>query len=703
MPRRCTSAERLAHAGCEAGEVPAAGACVPAAPQWTCPPGFVTGPGPVNDAGLPACEPDPADCGTDAFGGVQDAPNVRFLDINAPKGGDGTRAKPLNSLSLAVAVVPAGGTLAIAAGTYPSATLSKPITLVGRCAAMVSLVSTWSASVSASGSTPGLRVVRSVTLTGSNRGASSIVGHALELRRVWVHATAQTGLYAAKPSSSIAARECVIDEGGLPTKMYDDGVQVRSGAQIALRDVRISGSRGRGAYVRDAGTALTARDVLIDGVVDNFVAAASSTLPGHGILLSGGARVDLRRVRVLGCREIGVQVGDDGTVLTAVGLDISHSRPSAAGKNGNGMLVSKGARADIAGARIWGNQTSGIYVTGALSTARLTGLLAGEQRADPAASLGGYAVHVHDGAHVELLSSSLVANTDAGVAVGKGARLSVQASLITQTKATSKGGAGGSAVVVLTGGRLDMVASRLTANAAAALACHGQVGSASPTCRVVGTLIDGTRQVRTDYADGHALIGDGISLIDGSRLHSNTSAAVACLGADAVLRVAGTVIDATRPAVAGLSAASGAGLVALDGCAVELISSRIAANRAAGVQAYGASLNLIGVTVVQTAPEVALDGSAKAEFADGLMAISAPSVAARDCVFSANARAGIVLQDVASAVLERSIGSGSEYGLVAQGTTKLDAVSVLLTDNHTANRVLDKALAVPAPPKIVMP
>ncbi len=117
------------------------GKCVLAGVPWVCPPGFVGDPQHKDSVpGLPACVPDMADCLEGKWGGIK-GPKVRYVDAAAQPGGVGTQTAPYNALAVAVAKSPPGATLAVAAGEYPgTVVITKPIRIVGRCAALVSVV-----------------------------------------------------------------------------------------------------------------------------------------------------------------------------------------------------------------------------------------------------------------------------------------------------------------------------------------------------------------------------------------------------------------------------------------------------------------------------------------------------------------------------------------------------------------------------------
>ncbi len=119
-------------------------------------------------------------CGDDPYGGAAD--DAVFVDASAAPGGDGTRARPFQTIMDGVNAAKVGATVAIAAGQYrEDVILDRSVHLRGRCPAKVQLKPATSPAalvVSEEGSVGGLEVVG---------GLVSVLATGVELRDLWVH------------------------------------------------------------------------------------------------------------------------------------------------------------------------------------------------------------------------------------------------------------------------------------------------------------------------------------------------------------------------------------------------------------------------------------------------------------------------------------------------------------------------------------
>ena len=192
--------------------------CLKVGVDWTCPPGFVAKGEVSKVTGLDSCVADPADCGDDAFGGVAEAANVRFVDANAGGNGDGSRAKPFATINEAIAAVPVGGTVAVAAGTYAEqAVVDKAMHLRGRCAAMVHVKGpVGKVGIRVLGAGAGESVVSGFHIIAGSQGVQAAASRKTMLRRVWVSKIPMAGVLVSNEGVRVTLEESYIEhsEGG---------------------------------------------------------------------------------------------------------------------------------------------------------------------------------------------------------------------------------------------------------------------------------------------------------------------------------------------------------------------------------------------------------------------------------------------------------------------------------------------------------
>ncbi|MBI5608510.1 MAG: right-handed parallel beta-helix repeat-containing protein [Deltaproteobacteria bacterium] len=247
---------------CPVGETRREGKCSPiAGPGWLCPTGFAVAPldgNPHTD--LPGCVPDPADCGSGPFPPLEPTnvgPLLFYVDPSAAADGDGSQAKPWSSLPMALGKVPPGAILALASGSYAlSGPLEQDVSLLGRCAAMVSL--------------------------------SAPAGQPLR-----VHAKV------------LLARLRVGDPGR--------GVLVEGKGNANLQGVAVQGLPGPAVTVQGAATKLLVGNAVLGSGVD-------ADEPARCVLVSEGAQAQIERVRLRGCEDAGLDVdlGAAATLSEAV-------------------------------------------------------------------------------------------------------------------------------------------------------------------------------------------------------------------------------------------------------------------------------------------------------------------------------------------------------------------------------------------------
>ncbi len=659
----CTAAEmQVCHRG-PAGEMPAAEKCVYVGVPWpsVCPPGFVVDEATkVEDGKLAPCKPDPADCGEDDYGdaGLQNGMGIVF--VNSATGADGnagTRQAPLKTIGKGLAKI--GGklaTVAVAAGAYSeSLVISKPLTLRGRCAAMVTVVGSagsWVLTVNGTAQQQTL-LIRGLRFGGKGQGVDVAGGPKVRLERVMVAGVSMFGI-GIHGSGAVLEGDGVLVVGTLPlagNKQFGRGMVVQDGAQVTLQDTRLSANRDVGLQVAGVGTTLGATRFLVDGTLSqesdkqfgsglNIVDGAQvvledarlssnrdvgllvdgpgtavdatrllvdGTLPrqsdkgnGLGMAAGGGAQVTLHDTRLSANREMGLHVSGAGTTLGAIRLLVDGTLSNKSKAFGEGVNVQEGAHVTMQEARLSENRAVGLFVDGAGSTLGATRLLVDATLPQESDNQAGWGASVQHGAEVTLQDARLSANRGMGLFVGGAdTRLDATRLLVDGPQPQESDTQAGRGVGVELGAEVTLQDVRLSANRDVGLFVDG----AGTTVGATRLVVDGTRP-RDDDKEG----GRGLSVQKGAqvtlrhtRLSANRDAGLYTSGVGTILGTTRLLVDATLPQES--DSRFGRGVSVLAGADLQMVAARLVGNRDAGLFAGTASMHVIGVTIDATAPQ----------------------------------------------------------------------------------------------------
>ncbi len=655
-PHFCSEAETAVCQRAADGSLPDPDRCVYVGVPWAsryCPPGFVVdSAAKVDDGQLPACKPDPADCPDGEYAGL--GASAANVFVHVTKGDDtwpGTMALPVRSVAKALALTPAGGTVAVAPGTYTgSVTIAKAVTLRGHCAAQVSLVGDAGISAMAIGSpaAAGEVSVHGLRIGGPGYGVQVTPGLTAHLERVVVSGTRLFGVLV--DAGGVLNGESLVIEGTLPRQsdgVFGRGVSVETGSRATLKDVRLRANAGGGFFAAGVGSELVGDRILIDGTL----AQQGDGAGGYGGGIWSGAHVALQDARVSRNRNSGLAIGTAAASLTATRLLVDHTLPQLSdGSGGWAIGVTATAQVDLHEVRLSANRDSGIIVeenaqvldgqhvlvdhtqarlsdgeagrgvqalSGArvalrdvrLSTNREVGLVASDvgtevtvdrllvdgtlpSQSDKSSGMG---ADIIDGARVVLRDARLTANAFVGVFVD-GGELDAAALVIDHTGPDASDGTSGDGLMATNGANVVLRAARMSQNRNVALACSG-AGT-----RVVATalVVDGTLPQQSDHEFGRAIgvqFGADLQIRTG-RLSANRETGLLSLGAGSRVSAVGVLIDGTLPQAS--DDAAGVGAIAQAGGELDLSGAHLVANRKAGLFALAGTVRLAGVTIADT-------------------------------------------------------------------------------------------------------
>ncbi|MDB4942172.1 MAG: hypothetical protein JWP97_1706 [Labilithrix sp.] len=428
----------------------------------------------------------------------------------------------------ALAAAPSGATVAIAAGTYAEAlTLSRPVSLVGRCPAEVTLTS------------PG----------GAVAGVTTTSGSAVTLRGLTM--------------SGFAA----------------GGVLVYAGATATIEDVVIEGAGGWGVIV-DGSKATIRRAKLADpapnakGAAWGIAAGASSEVLAEDVTISGGTT--------------GVYVASTGTKITLRGSLVSGQRPPASGAGerprgassviGGLLVVERSVFRDlVADAGLLGDEGTIDATETIIHGVRV------------ATGARGYGIATLAGGAVALHSSAIVDVESVGV-FGKGGSITVEGTLIRgPAQSGAVPDAKFQVTSERSGIGLTLEGATATVDNSAIVDSwgYGAYATAKSTLTMRSSVIENTRGLLRKMAPSFS-IGAGITSGDSSVVLEDVAVTHSVLGgitAGKNGKVTGSGV-LVRDMAEGSPAPSGGGLQAGSGSSIELDGSAVTRVRALGVVAY---------------------------------------------------------------------------------------------------------------------
>lgn len=762
VPRRCQAGG--ADPGCPAGQwspsgVP--GVCVAAGVGWVCPPGFRADVSAASGGGLPPCLPDNAVCPPGKWGGLE-GPGVRYVDAAAKAEGDGSAAAPFRSLGTAVAQSPAGSTLALAAGVYQAGlTLTKPLSIVGRCAAMVTLIPKPGAiTLSVAGPEAAAPAVfEGLRLTGDS--AALMVQGALRVqaRRLFFDRPWGRGVHLEGPSARLTLEDSVIHAVGTAPDSASAGMGLVAvqGAAADLLRVRVSDCQFRGVTAEGQGSAVQARELVVTGTRK----APASAKSGDAVVATSGAVLRLRGVRLAGNARGGVMISGGVTALS--GLALNGSLGATAGKDGVAVYGSAAAQWTLAGARVGPVLGGAVGASGLGTSARVGGLATDEVWTG---TFGVGAAQSINGARLELLGSRLEHTHGAGVlAAGKGTEALLDDVVVAGSDDAQKNVAALAGVYVADAARVWLRASRLTSNTMFGLLIDG--GGAQ--VEAVGLLVDRTHssaytdanllrpagvrvrqghlrlqdarvsearysglqvfpggvveaagllldhgqyvQIEVSFQDGavlgteirsHGVLVRGAGRVTLAGARSSRMMAQSILAADkgSLVDAVGLLVDRTLTEYVGRK--WGVGAMVDSEAHIRCVACALVANRSGSAMARSGGWLELTDSVVRATQAESFDvqGHDPVELADAVVSRDAGIVDVQRCLLSDNPRAGVLVVLGGQATVRNNAVTSNGYGLVAQGAGKLTVDANAFWDNTIANQATDEGLAIPPAPGV---
>ncbi len=515
----------------------------------------------------------PAACGAGTWGNLEVDENTVFVDIAAAEGGDGSQAAPFTSLQagLDAAGDADGGTVAVAAGTYPE-TLALDrghdgVRLAGRCRELVGI----DASAGDEG-TPGIFVdakSSEAEISGVTVSGSRLVGVAVG-------------------SGAVTMRDsAVVGSEYIGVGAYQEGMNATA---LTMEGCEVVGNTTLGVGARDSGTSVTLRETVIEDSQPDENGEA-----GYGIQIYGGASLDAEACEVRGNSIAGVLVAEEGTTVTLRETVIEDTQPGEDGERGYGIEVQGGASLAAEGCEIRGNTSMGVLAAQSGTTVSLQATtIEDTQRRE--SGEGGYGICAGDGASLDAEACQVRNNAVVGVeAFDSGTVVRLRDTVIEDTQPDGSG-AGGYGVEVWGGARLEAEACQIVRNSTLGVTAYDS-GSA---VTLLETAIEHTQPNKFGAGGYGAQVSSGASLdAVGCVVRGNTGIGVGASDSGTSVSLRESSIEQTRPLRGGLG---GYGIQLHYGVTLDVEACEVLGNTGAGVIAFnpGTAVNIKDTRIAST-------------------------------------------------------------------------------------------------------
>ena len=522
------------------------------------------------------------------------AATLLWVNADAEAGGAGSLESPFTTVSAAVEAATEETVIAVAKGTYQeNVRMAAGTTLWGACTAETRIVGPESDPARAVVLVQGVEAnLHNLTITGprigvlvsGSRASAHLAGVLIDgAEGVGLSVTDQAAL-AARALVVAATRERSSDGDG------GQGLDVRNSARVELSRAVLRENRFCGASASTVGTSVRIEDTAV-------LATRSREADGYfgqGLLVYGGARLELLRSVVEGNRETAIEADGEETSLLVTDVVLRDTDPDAVGSRfGCGLFIYDGAEAELERVTVDRTRYTGVFVRDAGTTVEIADLVVrGTWCA--AANECGRGMEVLAGAELRLERGQLSDNTDFGVvAADPGTLLELNDLFVSGTRSNGENSAGGGlfafddAEVTVDGGRFDD-------NRYAGVTAAG----AGTSLTIADVVVEGTRARENDLEQGRGLVVQNGARTEIERLELIDNQEVAMFVAHP-----GTVLVAMDLWVGDTVARAGdgllgAGLYMHQGAVVELSRGVFERNREVAVRASGLNTRLALADVV---------------------------------------------------------------------------------------------------------
>ncbi len=519
---------------------------------------------------------------------------------------DGSVERPFASIAEALRRAGDDGWVLVAQGAYNETVqlgAGARAHILGACATRVTLRD-------ASGASPVIALqnastsldLRGITVTGGRYGVDVSEGATLRADGVafTLNRDANVRVRGADTRAELTACRVYAPANSVDP-VNGRGVVVRGGARVDLHEVNVANNRGFGVDADGLNTQVMIRRSLVRDTRE-----AQDVGPGIGISVTNGAALELSESLITGNTTNGVLVsGERGGPRASGSISATRVRLTsrdAHGTTGHGLVAWDGALLRATGVIVDGNQGVGVVASGVGTSLEMREVFV--RGIGGAADAGvGVGVHVTDQASAEL--SGVVCEGSQGIGVAafqSGTHVDIGGSVVRGALPTTSG-AGGVGVYVSSGAELRVTRSLVSNSALAGIVVTdtplpdgGYVRDAATTASLNESIIRGA-------ADLGAARSDGVSISDRARVTMTGVQVLDCVGVGVLatsprvrLGIESSAVRHTQPY--GTNGTFGRGLEISNNAVVTVAGLLIEDSHEIGVAAVDGPESLVGTDVL---------------------------------------------------------------------------------------------------------
>ena len=360
---------------------------------------------------------------------------VLYILADVEPGGDGTQESPFGTIEEAMNAASEGTVIALSKGVFDEEVfLRSGVTLWGACVAETLVTCSEQSETEGTIMIRGRDTeIRNLHVSGNRAGIFVNASRSVHVEDILVESTQVVGFYIGNSGRTTARSLVVRDTRSRESDgLFGRGVQVSEGSQVEVTRALFERNNEVGIFAYDTGTILNLTDV----VIRDTQSRDSDEMGGWGMHVSEGAQVEMTRSIFERNRETGIFAGDTGTILnlTDVVIRDTNSRDSDE-MGGWGMHVSEGAQAEVNRALFDQNREVGIIASHTGTVLNITDTIIRDTRPRESDGMDGVGLGVQEGAQVDVNRALFDRNRETGIsALDTGTILNLTDIVIRDTK-----------------------------------------------------------------------------------------------------------------------------------------------------------------------------------------------------------------------------------------------------------------------------